>query len=149
MKLEIIQHPDPRLAQICAPVDQIDLALIEDMFETMYAAPGRGLAGPQVGRMERVFVMDATWKDGDMAPIAFVNPQITAQGGTQVNEEACLSIADVSRRVARPGWVEAIWTGLDGVECSGRFERFSAACLCHEMDHLDGRLILDHHEVAT
>ena len=147
MKLDILQHPDPRLGQVCAPVDQIDAQLIEDMFETMYAAPGRGLAAPQVGRMERVFVMDTTWRDGDMAPMAFINPVLTEQGGRQVNEEACLSIADTARQVARSQWVQIEWMAVDGSPQTGRFEGFAAACIAHEMDHLDGKLILDH-EVA-
>ena len=144
MKLDILQHPDPRLAQVCTPAKTIDNKFIEDMFETMYSATGRGLAAPQVGVMQRVFVMDATWKEGNMTPIAFINPTITGQGGSQVNDEACLSIADVSRNVARPEWVDVEWTDLDGSAKTVRFDGFAAACICHEMDHLDGRLILDH-----
>jgi peptide deformylase len=148
MRLDIVQHPDPRLREVCAPVDKIDADLIENMFETMYLAPGRGIAGPQVGVMERVFVMDATWKEGDMSPLAFINPQITASGGTQVNEEACLSIADHAQSVTRPEWVEVTWTDLDGSAKAQRFDGFAAACVCHEMDHLDGRLILDYGDAA-
>lgn len=144
MKLEILQYPNPKLAEVCAPVTNIDASLIEDMFETMYDAPGRGLAAPQVGVMQRVFVMDATWKEGDMTPIAFVNPVITGQGGSQVNEEGCLSIPDTPRRVERADWVDVTWTAIEGTAQSERFEGFAAACVCHELDHLDGKLILDH-----
>jgi peptide deformylase len=146
--LDILQHPDPRLAEVCTPVGGIDTQLIEDMFATMYNAPGRGLAAPQIGTLQRLFVMDATWKDGDMTPMAFVNPVITGQGGNQVNEEACLSIADFSRNVSRPEWVEVSWTGIDGTAQNARFDGFSAACICHEIDHLDGKLILDHQAAA-
>jgi peptide deformylase len=146
--LDILQHPDPRLAEVCAPVDEIDRQLIEDMFATMYKAPGRGLAAPQVGVMQRLFVMDATWKEGDMTPMAFVNPTITARGGAQVNVEACLSIADFSRHITRPEWVEVRWAGIDGAPNKARFDGFAAACICHEIDHLDGKLILDHQAAA-
>jgi peptide deformylase len=148
MKLEIVQHPDPRLGLVCSAVDTVDAKLIEDMFETMYTAPGRGLAAPQVGVMSRVFVMDATWKEGSMTPMAFVNPKITEQGGTQVNEEACLSIADFSRYIVRPEWVDLTWTNIDGTAQSGRFNGYAAACICHEIDHLDGTLITDHEAAA-
>lgn len=125
-------------------VSEVDPHLIEDMFETMYSAPGRGLAAPQVGVLLRAFVMDATWKEGEMSPRAFINPKVNASGGKQINEEACLSIADHAQEVMRPQWVEVSWTDLDGVAQSQRFEGFAAACVCHEMDHLDGKLILDH-----
>lgn len=148
MKLDILQFPDPRLAEICAPVTNIDATLIENMFQTMYAAVGRGLAGPQVGVMYRLFVMDATWKEGNMTPIAFINPTITDQGGTQTNEEGCLSILDTPRHVARPEWVEVSWTAVDNTLQNARFEGFAAACICHEIDHLDGILILDHKAAA-
>ncbi|GFE66388.1 peptide deformylase [Litoreibacter roseus] len=146
MKRSILQHPDARLREVCQPVNGALLdGLIEDMFETMYSAPGRGLAAPQIGVMLRVFVTDTTWKDGDMSPEAFVNPEIENQSSeVQINEEACLSIVDQSRRVARPAWVDLAWTGLNGTRMQQRFDGFAAACVCHELDHLDGRLILDH-----
>jgi len=130
-------------------VDDPLRALIADMFETMYDAPGRGLAAPQVGVLSRVFVMDATWKSGARTPLTFINPEILwASPETQVNEEGCLSIPDTPRRVARPARVEVMWLDADGAQKRGAFEGFEAACICHEMDHLDGVLILDH-EVAA
>jgi peptide deformylase len=146
-------HPDPRLRQVCAPVETVSagdraglVALAREMLDVMYAAPGRGLAAPQIGVLTRVFVMDATWKEGLPAPRVFVNPEIVGSDGQQVNAEACLSIADVSRRVARPARVRLAFDGPSG-RIEEEFAGFAAACVCHEMDHLDGRLILDHPEV--
>ena len=144
MILDIVQHPDQRLREVCMSASDVQPQLIEDMFETMYNAPGRGLAAPQVGVMCRVFVMDATWKEGDMEPIAFINPEITAHGGEQNNQEACLSIIDYALEVARPAWVDVSWSDIEGLRQHSRFEGFAAACVCHEMDHLDGKLIIDY-----
>jgi len=144
--LEIVLHPDPRLGEMCAPVLEVDAELIADMFATMYDAPGRGLAAPQVGVMDRVFVMDAGWKEGAPTPMVFANPELLSAEGEQVNEEGCLSIPDTPRRVARPERIEVMWLDETGAQQRGAFEGFEAACICHEMDHLDGRLILDHLE---
>ncbi|MFY0692827.1 MAG: peptide deformylase [Paracoccaceae bacterium] len=148
----ILQHPDPLLRRTCAPVPDISEALktlAADMLDTMYDAPGRGLAAPQIGELIRMFVMDTTWKEGTPAPVVFVNPRIIAAAPErQINEEACLSIPAQALRVARPSWVDVAWTDLDGTECHQRFDGFAAACICHENDHLDGILILDH-EVAA
>lgn len=148
MILEILQHPDPRLRETCAPADVPDAGLIENMFETMYTAAGRGLAAPQVGIMTRIFVMDTTWKEGRQAPMVFVNPSITAQGGRQSNQEGCLSIADHPVQVERAQWVDLHWSDMNGAAQNARFEGFEAACVCHEIDHLDGRLILDYEGAA-
>ncbi|MEM1302361.1 MAG: peptide deformylase [Pseudomonadota bacterium] len=153
---DIVLHPDPRLAQRCAPVAEFDDDLAEfvsDLFDTMYAAPGRGLAAPQVGVLSRVFVMDATWKDaaddGTGQPIALINPRITwSSSDLAVLEEGCLSIPDTPRRVARPDKVRAVWQDLRGDWMEAGFDGFAAAVVQHELDHLDGRLILDHPEVA-
>ncbi len=130
---------------VAQPVVRFDAGLadlVSDMFETMYAAPGRGLAAPQVGVSERVFVIDTTWKDAEPEPMIFVNPQIVAQSQeTSTGTEACLSIPGKSFQVSRPVWVDMAWQDLDGVSHSGRFEAVNAVCLCHELDHLDGILI--------
>lgn len=116
--------------------------LVRDMFETMYAAPGRGLAAPQVGVGLRVFVVDTEWKEADAAPMLFVNPQIVAQADMQSEgQEACLSIPGKSFRVRRPLWVEMSWQDLDGATHRGRFEGVQAVCVCHELDHLNGILV--------
>ncbi|WP_339644995.1 peptide deformylase [Jannaschia helgolandensis] len=142
MILPILLSPDPVLNVRCTPVvgDRTDLA--RDMLDTMYAAPGRGLSGPQVGVTERIFVMDATWKEGLPDPRVFVNPEITAREGAQVNTEGCLSIPDVPRRIARPASVTLAFDGVKGRR-SEVFTGMAAACVCHEMDHLDGILITD------
>ena len=148
----IVIHPDDRLRQLCAPVLSVDddlRGLISDMLETMYDAPGRGLAAPQVGVLSRVFVMDATWKTGEPSPLAFVNPEILwASPETQSNEEGCLSIPDMPVQVSRPARIEAMWLDETGTQRRGAFEGFEAACICHETDHLNGVLILDHEAAA-
>lgn len=143
---EIVLYPDPRLTKMCAPVLEISAALVADMFATMYDAPGRGLAAPQIGVMDRIFVMDTGWKEGAARPMVFANPELLSAEGQQVNEEGCLSIPDVPRRVARPARIEVMWLDETGAQRRGAFDGFDAACIAHEMDHLDGRVILDHPE---
>lgn len=139
--------PDPVLQTVCTPVTSFDdalAALTRDMFETMYAATGRGLAAPQVGQTQRVFVMDALWKQADPTPMLFVNPEIVSRSAQMaVLEEGCLSIPDVLVRVARPDEVSLRWQDLDGVWQTQSFTGFEAACVQHEMDHLDGVLMTD------
>lgn len=139
--------PDPVLRQVCAAVTMFDDALeqlAQDMLETMYAAPGRGLAAPQVGVHQRVFVMDATWKEGKPAPMVFVNPEILVQADTVVTQpEGCLSIPDQLIDVTRPDAVTLRWQSLDGAVQEDEFSGFAAACIQHEIDHLDGVLITD------
>lgn len=146
--LDLRFEGDPVLRGVAAPVAAFDAdlaGLVADMFETMYAAPGRGLAAPQVGVLSRVFVTDVTWKEGSRTPVAFVNPQIAAQSqDTVAGTEGCLSIPDRSFDVTRPVWVDARWADADGVTHEARFEGVQAICFCHELDHLDGVLITDH-----
>nr|WP_281493267.1 peptide deformylase [Yoonia sp. F2084L] len=136
---------DPVLLQTAAAVDQFDddlAVLVRDMFETMYAAPGRGLAAPQIGVSRRVFVVDTDWKEAEPAPMIFVNPQITARATHEVQgTEACLSIPGKSFDVMRPAWVEVAWQDLDGTAQQARFDGVQAICVCHELDHLNGLLI--------
>ena len=138
---------DPVLEQVAAPVNAFDdglAALVSDMFETMYAAPGRGLAAPQIGLSKRVFVVDTAWKDGAPKPMVFINPRITASADAQgTGEEACLSIPDRRFAVARPAWVEMVWQDTQGAQHEGRFAGVAAICICHEADHLEGRLITE------
>ena len=137
--------PDPRLSVVCEPVETVDPALIADMFETMYAAKGRGLAAPQIGIMQRVFVVDVTWKEGVHSPRVFLNPVVANSGG-QVGtvEEQCLSIPDLPMPVERPLQVELTWDKADGAQMRETFDGNLARCILHELDHLDGRVILDH-----
>ncbi len=139
---------DPVLRAVCDPVTAFDDALntlVADMFATMYDAPGRGLAAPQVGVASRVFVTDVTWKEGDRTPIAFVNPTVVARADeTATGTEACLSIPDRAFDVDRPVWVAARWQDLSGAVQEARLAGPQAICFCHELDHLDGVLITDH-----
>lgn len=147
MILPITRFPDPVLRRPCTPVVAIDDTLRQlaaDMLETMYAAPGRGLAAPQVAVTLRLFVMDCTWKEGTPSPRVCVNPQIVAASESlAINTEGCLSIPGVPARVARPDWVVLRWTDLDGVPHEERLEGFEAVCAQHELDHLNGRLCID------
>ena len=143
--LPILKWPDPRLSQRCAPVEQEQLDdLIADMFDTMYAANGRGLAAPQVGVMKRLFVMDCTWKEGKRSPMVMINPSIMAVERVPVTmEEGCLSIPGVATVVERPSWVVMAWTDADGQPQEQRLEGFAARCAQHEFDHLDGVVTFD------
>ena len=144
--LPIVTWPDPRLSQRCEPVGQEPLdQLIADMFDTMYAANGRGLAAPQVGVMKRLFVMDCTWKDGDRTPMVMINPTIMAAERIPVSmPEGCLSIPGVLVDVARPKAVTVQWTAAKGDIHMADFDGFEARCIQHEFDHLNGTLTFDH-----
>ncbi len=133
------------MLETAAPVNLFDetlAVLVRDMFETMYAAPGRGLAAPQIGVSTRVFVVDTQWKEADPDPMIFVNPQITARADeSAAGTEACLSIPGKSFTVSRPVWVDLLWQDLDGVPHQGRYDGVKAICISHEFDHLEGLLI--------
>jgi peptide deformylase len=150
---EIVQWPDARLTEICAPVEAITPeieALAADMLETMYAAPGRGLAGPQVGAMVRVFVMDTGWKEGKPDPLVCINPMLMEVSEERVSTaEGCLSIPGVNAEVSRPSQVQMVWTGLNGGRYVQSFSGFAAACVQHEIDHLDGVVTFDHLDADT
>ncbi|MDF3416205.1 peptide deformylase [Sulfitobacter sp. M57] len=146
--LPILLWPDRRLTETCVPVAEITSeleTLAADMLETMYAAPGRGLAAPQVGVMQRVFVMDAGWKEGKSDPLVCINPMLQEiSEDRQVNDEGCLSIPGVTASVNRPAQVQMVWTGLNGGRYVQSFDGFAAACVQHELDHLDGVVTFDH-----
>ncbi|MBL4928322.1 peptide deformylase [Fuscibacter oryzae] len=142
--LPILRWPDARLEERCAPVTGDVSALAADMLETMYAAPGRGLAAPQVGQLLRLFVMDATWKEGTPAPVICINPVITWRSSARITgPEGCLSIPGVTAEVTRASEIRLRYTGLDGVEREDHLTGFAAICAQHEYDHLDGILTLD------
>ncbi len=151
--LPILQWPDPKLMEICAPIEEITPeieTLATDMLETMYAAPGRGLAGPQVGRLLRIFVMDAGWKEGKPDPLVCINPMFQEIGEERVtNSEGCLSIPGISAEISRPAQVQMVWTGLNGGRYVQSFSGFAAACVQHELDHLDGVVTFDHLDADT
>ncbi len=145
----ILIHPDPRLKSVADPVASFDKkleALADDMLETMYDAPGIGLAAPQIGVMRRLVVMDCV-KDEDAAPepMVLINPEvIAASDELNVYEEGCLSIPEQYADVTRPAEVKVRWTGLDGKERQEQFEGLWATCVQHEIDHLNGKLFIDY-----
>jgi len=151
--LPIVLWPDTRLTEICAPIPEITAqveTLARDMLETMYAAPGRGLAGPQVGAMVRIFVMDIGWKEGKSDPLVCINPMLQEIGEDRaVSTEGCLSIPGVSAEVSRPTQVQMVWTGLNGGRFVQSFDGFGAVCAQHELDHLDGVVTFDHLNAQT
>ncbi len=145
--LPILTWPDPVLTQAAAPVGALDdgvRALAADMLETMYDAPGRGLAAPQVGVLKRLFVMDAGWKDGEREPVVCIDPEVLGLSGEEVPfEEGCLSIPGVKATVHRPAELRLAWTDLDGARVMAALDGVPARVAQHELDHLDGIVIFD------
>lgn len=145
----ILIHPDPRLKKVCEPVEAItpDIGkLAEDMLETMYDAPGVGLAAPQIGVTKRLLVMDCVKEDGAAPrPMVLVNPEVTwSSEDLSVYEEGCLSIPDQYAEVKRPALVRVAWTALDGTRQEEEFAGLWATCVQHEIDHLNGKLFIDY-----
>ena len=145
---EIIILPDKRLRLVSDPVKTIDAelqALVEDMFATMYEAPGIGLAAIQVAVPKRVIVMDLAKKDEPKAPRVFINPQVLWRSEERATyEEGCLSIPEFYEEVERPAKVRVKFLDLAGAEQELEAEGLLATCLQHEIDHLDGVLFIDH-----
>ncbi|MDT0575576.1 peptide deformylase [Croceicoccus sp. F390] len=164
---EIIEVPDPLLKQVSRPVESFDdtlRTLVEDMFETMYDAPGIGLAAIQVGVPLRVLVIDLQEPDGDAPaqdcddhgcghdhrpvkklPRVFINPEITDPSDErQGYTEGCLSLPEIYAEVERPARVRARWQDLDGKTHEEDLDGLMAICLQHEMDHLEGIVFIDH-----
>ena len=144
--LDIIIYPDKRLRKKCAPVKKVDKSirdLLDDMAETMYNAPGVGLAAPQIGKNIRVIVVDISLKDEDPELIELINPEITSFRGKQVGEEGCLSVPSLVGNVRRNK--DIVVKGLDrrGKEISFEASDLLARVLQHEIDHLDGILFFD------
>lgn len=137
---------DDILRKKCKKVETIDkrlLTLIKDMTETMYDADGVGIAAPQVGILKRLFVIDVY--DGE-GPRVFINPEILETSGEQNGEEGCLSVPGVSEEVRRPNYVKVKATNEKGEEFILEGEELLARAICHENDHLDGVLFIDHVE---
>lgn len=144
--LPIILWPDQGLTKRCGPVENLQAIepFVRDLFDTMYAAGGRGLAAPQVGRPVRVFVMDCGWKEEERTPLAMVNPIIMAFEKDQLSAgEGCLSIPGVTVQVARHKAVTVQWTAPEGDIHMADFDGFEARCIQHEMDHLNGEITFD------
>ena len=145
----ILIHPDPRLKKIAAPVMAVTTTiarLADDMLETMYDAPGIGLAATQIGVMSRIFVMDCVKDEGAAScPMIVMNPEILwFSEELSTYEEGCLSIPEQYGDVERPAEVEMQWLGIDGQIYKQRFEGLWATCVQHELDHLDGKLFIDY-----
>lgn len=145
---EILVVPNPVLKQVSQPVDKVDdalRALMDDMLETMYEAPGIGLAAIQIGVPKRVIVMDLAGPDEEKAPRYFVNPEILwASDDTAPYEEGCLSIPEIYDEVERPARVKLKYLNYQGDEVIEDAEGLFAVCIQHEMDHLEGVLFIDH-----
>lgn len=143
----ILIHPDPRLKKLCEPVAEITpeiVRLAEDMLETMYDAPGVGLAAPQIGVTKRVIVLDCSKEQDARRPLAMVNPEVIWESEDQSRyEEGCLSIPEQYAEVARPAEVRVRWLGLDGTVQEEQFAGLWATCVQHEIDHLNGKLFID------
>jgi peptide deformylase len=147
-KRPILLLPDPRLRAIADPIEKIDdgiKQLAKDMLETMYDAPGIGLAAPQIGEMKRIVVMDLA-KDGEEPdPIVMINPEILKfSDETVVTEEGCLSIPELYYDVERPAEVTVRYTDLEGKTVERDADDRLAICIQHELDHLDGVLYIDY-----
>ena len=149
MKRPILIHPDPRLKKVCAPVADISdelRKLADDMLETMYDAPGIGLAAPQVGVLDRLIVLDCVKEEGERPkPTVMFNPEIvSASEETNTYEEGCLSIPEQFAEVTRPKEVEVSWIDRDGNLQKQGFDGLWATCVQHEIDHLNGKLFIDY-----
>jgi peptide deformylase len=144
----LIILPDPVLRQVSEPVERVDDGLRKfagDLLETMYDAPGIGLAAIQVGEPRRMLVIDLAKEGEPKAPRIFINPQIRSQSDEQsVYEEGCLSIPDYYAEVERPARVTVDYLDLEGKERQVEAEGLLATCLQHEIDHLNGVLFIDH-----
>lgn len=145
---EILFYPHPALRLVARPAGELIwpeiTALAADLFATMYAAKGRGLAAPQIGISRRVFVMDAGWKRGAPEPLLLLDPQILSQSDrTDTADEACLSIPGQPVAVTRPVEIGIAFYALDGMRRTMALTGEAARIAQHEADHLDGRLILD------
>ena len=148
MLLDIVTYPDPRLKERCAPVAEITDEIRElaaDMTETMYAAPGVGLAAPQVGRSLRMLVMDPGVQEGERSPRVIINPELEPLGEVITSEqEGCLSVPlNYRADVPRYSKVRLKAIALDGTPIDEELEGFPAVVLQHEVDHLDGTLFID------
>lgn len=147
-QLPILEFPDPRLRTRAAPLDPAQVQepafqrLLDDMFETMYEAPGIGLAASQVDVHQRFMVMDISEEKSE--PLVFINPEILSREGEQVYQEGCLSVPGIFADVTRADRIELRFLDRDGRALQIHAEGLLAVCIQHEIDHLDGKLFVDY-----
>ncbi len=144
-KLEILHFPDPRLRTVAQPVPVVDAGirqLIDAMFETMYAAPGIGLAATQVNVHQRLLVVDVS-EDKDQ-PLVFINPEILSRDGVEEMEEGCLSVPGIYDKVQRAEHIKVRALDREGKRFEMEADGLLAVCIQHEIDHLDGKLFVDY-----
>lgn len=143
---EVVKYPDPVLARAGAPVTVFDAklkTLVDEMFESMYAAQGIGLAAPQISISQRLTVIDCSFKKNPEEKIVLINPQIIEREGKQVEEEGCLSLPDIREKVQRAAWVKVKAQDVNGEWFEVEGEELLARAMQHEIDHLDGILFID------
>lgn len=143
--LDILHYPDKRLRTVAKPVAVVDDSikkLVEDMFETMYIAPGIGLAATQVDVHKQVIVIDVS--EGHDQPLCLINPEIITQEGTEICDEGCLSVPDIYESVERAEKVTIKALDQNGDEYTLQADEMLAVCIQHEMDHLQGKLFVDY-----
>lgn len=141
----ILHFPDPALKKVSTPVETVDdeiRVLVDDMLETMYEAPGIGLAAPQVGVLSRVIVVDIT--EDKSEPMVLINPELVETRGVEQMEEGCLSVPGIYEPVERADWIRVRALDREGVEFDMETDGLKAVCIQHEIDHLDGKLFVDY-----
>jgi len=145
----ILTYPEPALRQhaepVADPTDEEIKSLVSDLAESMYDAPGVGLAATQIGVPLRVTVTDTSWRDegAERDLKVWINPEIIRREGSAVYEEGCLSVPDVYEDVTRAASITVVWQDMEGARHTADFEGFQAVALQHEFDHLDGKLFID------
>jgi len=147
MVREIVIWPDPILKKKASPVSQVDdstRSLVNDMFETMYAADGVGLAAPQIGVLKQVIVLDTTPRQPESKPVAMINPQIIAMEGTTSYSEGCLSVPGEAEEVDRAARVTVKFLDVSGREQTIEADGLLAVAIQHETDHLQGTMFVDY-----
>lgn len=144
-KLEILHFPDPRLRTVARPVAAVDARiqrLVDDMFETMYAAPGIGLAATQVNVHQRLLVVDVSEEKNQ--PLVFINPELLDRQGIEEMDEGCLSVPGIYEKVQRAERIKVRALDRDGKSFELEADGLLAVCIQHEIDHLDGKLFVDY-----
>jgi len=143
---EVVKYPEPVLARVAAPITVFDEALktlVAEMFESMYAAQGIGLAAPQISISQRLTVIDTSFKKEPKDKLVLINPEIVETRGKQVEEEGCLSLPDIREKVQRAAWVKVKAQNERGEWFEAEGEELLARAMLHEIDHLNGVLFID------